>query len=160
MKDLKNRSIVRTLFCLATLLVGLATIASAQDDSVCSMTSVAGQWGYTETGWVLQPTLTPSASQGRYTLDRDGNLSGTRFGSVGGETTIKGTATVNPDCTGTLTVEIFKSGTLLATVTKALLYVDSVREVRGIVTSVVANGMSISTVLTVDGKKLFPGKEQ
>lgn len=161
MKDVRKRNIARTIFLFVPLLLSLATIASAQNDPLCSMTSVAGQWGYTETGFVFQGTWVPSASQGTYALDRDGNFSGTRFGTVGGDTTIKGTATVNPDCTGIQKVEIFKGENLLSTVEKALLYVDKATEVRAIVTSVVlANGTPVSTVLTVNGKKVFPGHKQ
>jgi hypothetical protein len=160
MQDLTQHNIARTAFVFATLLLGLATATSAQ---VCSMTTVAGEWGYTETGSVLQPTgWIPSASQGSYTLDSNGNFSGTRYGSVGGNTIIAGNATVNSDCTGTQTVKIYdQSGNLLFTAVKALLYVDNAREVRAIVTSVVrADGTNVSTVLTVNGKKLFPGHKQ
>jgi hypothetical protein len=154
-------NIVWTVFLFATLMLGPVKVASAQLRGMCSLAGVAGDWGYTETGWALQAgAWVPAASQGTYALDAKGNLSGTRVGSVGGETTLKGTATVNSDCTGTLTVNIYdQSGTtLLFTVVKALVYVDNAREVRGIVTSVVtAGGTSVSAVLTVNGKKLFHG---
>jgi hypothetical protein len=163
MKELIKQHITRTGFVIAALLLSLVAIASAQDDSLCSMVSVAGQWGYTETGWALQPSgWVPSASQGSYTIDSNGNVSGTRYGTAGGHTTLAGTATVNSDCTGTFTVKIYDlSGNLLFTVVKDLLYVDKATEVRAIVTSVtLASGTSVSTVLTVDGKKLFPGHKQ
>ena len=155
-----KRNIVRAVFFLATLLLSLAPVASAQHDGVCSNARVAGEWGYTETGWVMGTTgWEPVASVGRYTLDPDGNLSGTRYGTEGGTTTIKGTATVNPDCTGTYTASIYSGTTLLLTVVKALVYVDNARGFRAIVTSVtLPNNTSAQTVRTVDGKKLFPSR--
>jgi hypothetical protein len=166
MKDLKKRNIIRTVFFFCTLLLSLAAVASAQDrDDVrtCSNASVAGTWGYSETGTLYLPTgaAVPYASLGRYTLDPDGNYSGTRVASVGGtiqKATFKGTATVNSDCTGTVTISFYgESGNLLSTVIKTLVYVDNAREVRAIVTSVVLpNGASLGAVLTTNAKKQFP----
>jgi hypothetical protein len=171
MKDQKKRSIARSILFFAFML-SLAAVASAQDrDDVrtCSNASVAGTWGYSETGTLYLPTgaAVPYASLGRYTLDLDGNYSGTRVASVGGtlqKATFKGTATVNPDCTGTVTISFYgESGNLLSTVVKTLVYVDNAREVRAIVTSVVLpNGTNLGAVLTTNAKKQFPnsGNEQ
>lgn len=157
-----KRNIVRTIFPFATLLLSLAAVASAQDEGTCSNAGVAGEWGYTETGTLILPTgAVPYASVGSYTLDADGNLSGARTASAGGtiqKATIKGTATVNSDCTGTETLSFYdESGNLISTAVKALVFVDNAREVRKIITSaVLPNGTSVPAVLTTNAKKLFP----
>jgi len=159
-----KRNIVWTIFFFAALLLSMAAVASAQDERTCSSARVAGEWGYTETGTIFLPTgAVPYASVGSYTLDADGNLSGARTASGGGmiqKATIKGTATVNSDCTGTESLSFYdESGNLLSTAVKALVYVDNAREVRKIITSVkLPNGVSLPAVLTTDAKKQFPGR--
>jgi len=65
MKGLKKRNIVRTVFFLATLLLSLAAVASAQEDRGCSAASAAGEWGYSETGTLyLASIAVPYASVG------------------------------------------------------------------------------------------------
>jgi hypothetical protein len=133
--------------------------AGSLGDGTCSNAGVAGEWGYTETGTVIPTTgAVPFAAVARYTLDADGNLSGTATSSSGGSTanvTLKGTGTVNSDCIGTLTVGVYESGNLLRTAAFAFVYVDDAREGRAIVTSLVlADGASVPAVLTVDAKKL------
>ncbi len=163
-----KRSIVRTVFLVATLVMSLAAMARAQDDGACSNAGVAGRWGYTYTGTLILPTgAVPLAAVGRYTLDAAGNLAGTQARSVGGSIgveTLKGTATVNSDCTSTLTVRVFdQSGNLVRTGILALVYVDKAREVHAIFTSlVIPDGTSLPTVITVNAKRLFPnsGNEQ
>jgi hypothetical protein len=134
------------------------------DDSshsrVCSNADVAGAWGWSETGTVIPATgAVPFAFVARYTLDADGNLSGTATSNSNGSianVTLKGTGTVNSDCTSTLTVGIYESGTLLRTATVAFVYVDDAREGRGIVTSIVlAAGTNVPSVLTINAKRLF-----
>ncbi len=165
MKDLRKRNIAQTVF-LATLLLGMAAAVSAQDGGTCSQVSVAGQWGYSETGTLILPTgPVPYSSLGRYTLDQDGNYTGARTASVGGniqKATFTGTATVNSDCTGQVTIKFYDlSGNLLNTVLKALVYVNNEREARAIVTSaVLPNGTSLPTVLTTEAKKMFSGNQQ
>jgi len=160
-----KRNIVRTIFFLATLLLSLAAVALADDDGTCSNARVAGEWGYSETGTLYLPTgAVPYASVGSYTLDADGNLSGSRTASAGGaikNATIKGTATVNSDCTGTETLSFYDptSGSLTSTAVKFVVYVDHAREARKIVTSAaLANGTSVGAVLTTNAKKQFPGR--
>ena len=42
-----KRSIVRTVFVVATLVISLAAVAQAHDDGACSNAGVDGKWGYT-----------------------------------------------------------------------------------------------------------------
>lgn len=163
MKELKKYIVPTVLF--SVLLLSQAAVASAQDNPTCSAASVAGQWGYSETGTLYLPTgaALPYASLGRYTLLPNGNYSGTRVASVGGNiqnATFTGTATVNSDCTGTVTISFYdESENLLSTVVKTLVYVDDAREVNAIVTSVaLPNGASLRAVLTTNAKKQFPGR--
>ncbi len=76
--------------------------------------------------------------------------------------TFTGTATVNSDCTGQVTIKFYDlSGNLLNTVVKALVYVNNETEARAIVTSaVLPNGASLPTVLTTQAKKMFSDNEQ
>src|SRR5437879_11995342 len=84
-RTLMKRTIVRTalaIIFLATLHLCLAPAMRAQDDGGCSNATVAGKWGYTCVGTIILPTATgtvtvPVAAVGRFTFDRDGNLSGT-----------------------------------------------------------------------------------
>ena len=130
----------------------------------CSAATVAGDWAYTETGSVMPASVAvPFAAVARYTLDAGGNLSGTATSSSGGtvaNVTLKGTGTVNADCTGTLTVGIYASGSLVRTATFDVVYVDGTREARAIIASLVlANGTIVPSVLTVDAKKIFECRE-
>ena len=102
----------------------------------CSAAAVAGEWAYTESGSVMPSSVAvPFAAVARYTLDAGGNLSGTATSSSGGtvaNVTLKGTGTVNADCTGTLTVGVYASGSLVRTATFDVVYVDGTREARPI----------------------------
>lgn len=156
-----KRNISHTIFSLMALWLSLAA-APAQDSGACSPDLVAGKWGYSETGTLYLPTgAVPYASLGSYALDADGNLTGARNASVGGTiqpATIKGTATVNADCTGTLTLSFYdQAGNLSSTAVKVVVYVDNAREARAMITSVqLANGTSLQAVLTTNAKKMFP----
>jgi hypothetical protein len=156
-----RRFIVRTIF-LATLLLGLAGVASAQQWGFCSPSMVAGAWGYSITGTLILPSgAVAFAVVGQYTLDTDGNMSGARTVSANGvitTSTIKGTATVNSDCTGTMRESFYdQSGNLVGSSVKTVVYVDGAREARGILTAVLLpNGTSVPAVLTSNARKLFP----
>jgi hypothetical protein len=129
-------------------------------DRNCSNASVAGSWGYTETGTVLpEGVATPFDAVARYTLDAGGKMSGKATSSSGGNVsnvTLAGWQAMNSDCTGTLTVGVFQSGVLLRTVIFTMVYGGNGRAARGLVTSLVlANGTNVPAVLTIDAKRLF-----
>jgi hypothetical protein len=162
-----KRNIRRTtlpIVFFATLLLSLAVVASAEDEGTCSTAGAAGEFGHTLTGTLILPTgPVPFAAAGRTTFDADGHFSGTQDSSVGGRVskdTIKGTFTVNSDCTGTLTTGIFdQSGNLLRTATWATVFVDKGREIRAIITSLVLlDGTRVPSVVTLNGKKQFRGR--
>jgi hypothetical protein len=160
-----RRHLVRTIFFVA-LLLGLAAAAPAQVDRSCSNARVAGEWGYSWTGTIILPTGPISAAAvGTFTGDAAGDLSGTQTSSLGGgvaQDTLKGTLTLNPDCTGTMTVGLYdQSGNLLRTAVWAIVYVDDAREARAIFTSLVLpNGMSLPTIGTANAKRLFRNRRK
>jgi hypothetical protein len=167
--------LIRTRPTVAMLAMGMLWMGSTQGlyaqtersdggessrSKACSVTAVAGEWAYTEIGSVIPASAAiPFAAVARYTLDAGGDLSGIATSSSGGtvaNVTLKGTGTVNPDCTGTLTVGVYASGNLVRTATFDVVYVDGSREARAIIASLVlANGTIVPSVLTVDAKKVF-----
>jgi hypothetical protein len=139
--------------------------AETDEHETCSNAAAAGEWAYTETGTVAPASGTvPFAAVARYTLDEAGNLAGTATSSSGGNVsnvTLKGTGTVNADCTSTLTVGVYAAGILVRTATFGLVYVDNEQEARALVTSLVlASGVNVPAVLTVDARKLFDGSQR
>ena len=161
-----TRTIVRTI-CLATLFVTLPAVASAQGHRVCSNATVAGTWGYTETGTVIGPTgPVLVAAVGTYTFDHAGNFFGTQFSSTGGMVSLDtklGTYAVHDDCTATLMLSVYdQSGTkLLRESTWEIVLVEKGTEIRGIMSSLVVvlpTRTSVPPIVTMSAKKLFPGR--
>jgi hypothetical protein len=148
----------------------LAAVALSAVPSVhaqqCSLASVAGKWGYTYRGTIVLTTGgVPVAAVGRFTLDADGNLSGTQTRSNGGvsaEETITAKVTVNADCTATGNFSVYQpqNGQLVPVRTAVLAFVfdDDSRELRAIFESLtLVNGpapQSLPVVITVNGKKI------
>jgi hypothetical protein len=149
----------------AIFLAALAGITPAAQARSCSPAGVAGSWGYTYTGTIILPTgAIPAAAVGRFTLDAAGNISGTQTRNVGGsvaEETIRGTGTVNHDCTATYKVDVYDgAGNLLRTAVLAGVFVDNETELRAMFASLVLpNGASLPTVIIINAKKLSPGEE-
>jgi len=115
----------------------LATLAPPAHASTCTMASVAGNWGYTYTGMLLLPLgPVPVAAVGRYTLDADGNVSGTQTRTVAGasaQEVLKGSGRVNSDCTATATIGIYdQAGNLLRTGVLAEVFVKNGKQSRAI----------------------------
>ena len=163
-----KRTFVRTMLvvCLASFIVGMVATAGAEDDSRCSNATASGKWGFTTSGTVFLPptgVAVPAVIVGRFTLDASGNLVGTQTRSLNGamnDETFSGTITVNPDCTATFAVSVFHSGVLNRTATSDLVFLNSLREYRGVFTSAISepSGTSIATVLEMDGKKIVLGE--
>jgi hypothetical protein len=160
-----KRNIVWTMVFFAGLLLSMPGVAGEKkhkDDCTCSIVDVAGTWGYSETGTIMLPApygATPYASVGSYTVDPDGSISGARIASLGGtllKATIEGTATVNPDCTGTVTLSFYDpAGNPAGTAVKAIIYVDHAREARMIITTA-----AYPSVLVTEAKKVFPDSDK
>jgi len=182
-----KRNIVWTLFIIAMLLVSLTAVAKEKQDRekdacTCSLDMIAGAWGYTETGMQIffDPTLPnptpfqlrPYASMGSYTIDAKGIVLGQRTNAQSAAPhqtcIISGTATVNPDCTGTLTVSFSDppggSGCSGGT-TKLVVYVNNATEAFMIIpfdpiANYPAPGLKLGAVLTTNAKKLFPENDK
>ena len=112
-----TRTTVAKTFAIAiatTLAVSVATTARAGDQE-CSDATVKGTFAYTSTGFITSPPdlAGPFASVGTQTFDGNGGTTAAAWVSQNGTilpVTITGTYTVDPDCTGTFTVEIAPVG--------------------------------------------------
>jgi hypothetical protein len=168
-----KRNIVWTMVFFAALLLSMPAVAKDnrerdrdRGDCTCSLAMVAGEWGYLETGTVYLPTGPLAyASLGRYTLDADGNLLGARTAFIGNSINpmnawIKGTITVNSDCTGTETLNFYSDPdykNLTGTGAKNVVYVNKAREARKILIPNAVPGFP--AVLTTEAKKLLPDSD-
>jgi len=100
-----------------------SVVAQEQSGKVkeCSNASLRGSFGYTGTGTLLDsyvppPLAGPFAEVGRQTFDGKGNTDATATLSANGnivKVTIAGTYTVNPDCTGTMTLNVSPLGAIV-----------------------------------------------
>jgi hypothetical protein len=112
-------------------------------------------------GTLILPTgAGPFALVGKMTADVSGNFWGTQDSSAGGTVardTVQGTSTVTGDCTGTATVNLYdESGNLLRTADYATVYVDDVKELRGVMTSLIlVSGTRVPAVVTLEAKRVF-----
>jgi hypothetical protein len=148
------RIAARKLF-IATL--ALTTVPAVQATHKCSLATVAGTYGLTTTGSI--PAIGPVSAVGLVTIDKLGNLSGGQTRSLNGavaDETFTGTATVNPDCTGTDVIQVFQDGLLVRTSALNLVYDDNGHSARAIFTSIVLpNGAQLPSILTVDARRVF-----
>jgi hypothetical protein len=135
----------------------LSAVPLAQADGSCTMASAAGSWGFTDNGTVLG--IGPRTAVGIFTLDRHGNLTnGVATSSLNGMVaaeTFSGTYTINPDCTGTVSVKIYSGSTELFSVTLSTVFDDNMTELRGLFTSIVTpTGVSLPNVIGLQAKKV------
>jgi hypothetical protein len=122
----------------ATLLVlGIVPRAQADEHRECSDSSLRGSFGFTNTGTNLAlppPFAGPIAQIGRQTFDGRGNTDATATLSANGNifrVTVQGTYSVNPDCTGSMTLSISPLG---ATALVDFVIDDDGSELRAIIT--------------------------
>jgi hypothetical protein len=157
---LMKRRIARTglvIMFAATVVASVAAPAWADDHHRCSLGSAAGNWAFTDSGAVIG--VGPRTAVGILTFDRAGNvLNGVGTSSLNGnvaDETFSGTYTVNPNCTGTISVEIFSSGVEILVVTGNLAFDDNMDQLRGIFTSVTEepSGTPLSTVIALEGRR-------
>lgn len=110
-ETIMKRSTISTTFAIAAvtaLVLGLATTAKANDKG-CSNATLIGTFGFTSTGFITTPPAVagPFAGVGTQAFDGNGATTATATQSQSGnirQVTITGTYSVNPDCTGTLTL--------------------------------------------------------
>jgi hypothetical protein len=167
--------------CIATLMLSVTAVASAQGHRGCTNKSLEGKWGYTETGTVMVPVMPPTTpptytptlavAVGLYTFDGHGSFSGVQVSSAGGKVsddTKTGTYTVDPDCTGTFTVEIDSSSGLVRNSVWEFVLVDNATEIRAVMRSTeIVSGLppsvpvpvSLLPVMAMTGTKVSPDRD-
>jgi hypothetical protein len=146
---------------LATAVVGMVGVKAPRAQAgQCTVPGAAGTYGFTLTGVLITPNgPVPIAAVGRASVETSGHVSGTEARSVGGgfaNETLSGTLSVNPDCTGSLTVNFYEAGQLVRTSVLSTISVDNQRELRMVQSSLtLPNGVSVPVVVTVNAKKVF-----
>src|SRR5437016_12455154 len=148
---------------LATALAAISLfhlLAASGLYAACSSATAVGTFGFTTTGTLILPTgPAPVAAVGLVTFDLNGNITGSQDRSVGGafaHETITGTFTVARDCTITVVANVYdSSGNLVRTSTIPGVLVNNGKQIRAIFeTLVLANGVSLGSVLTVDANRV------
>jgi hypothetical protein len=127
--------------------------------AACTNATAAGTYGFTTTGTLILPTgPAPVTAVGSITFDLNGNTTGSQDRSVGGvfaHETIKGTLTVNRDCTISLLANVYDdSGNLVRTSTIPGVLVNNGKRIRAMFESVVSNGVSLPSALAVDADRI------
>jgi hypothetical protein len=131
--------------------------AAQAEGSSCSLSRAAANWTITDSGTVIG--IGPRAALGKFTLTAGGILlNGVATSSLNGviaEETFNGTYTVNSDCTGTISVEIFSSGgNELFAVTLNVIFDKKMEHMQGLFTSVVTpGGATLPTVIAAEGRR-------
>jgi len=143
---------------MLTLVAFLTSLPTAAHAIHCSTAMVAGEWAGTLTGTLLLPTgPVPVAGVVRATVDINGNYTGTEARTIGGgyaDETITGSWTVNPDCTGTNTLNAYESGQLVRTSVLTIVFDDNSKQVRMVQKSLtLPDGTQLQVVITVEGRK-------
>lgn len=148
------------IICGIALLAIMATGVPSVRANGCTIRDAAGQYGFTLTGVLITPNgAVPAAAVGRATVDSLGNVTGTEARNVGGgyaDETLSGTLTVNPDCTGSMTLNVYQAGQLVRTSVLSIVFVNNQQELRMVQKSLtVPNSGTVPAVITVDAKRTF-----
>ena len=138
-------------------------VVHAASPTGCSTETVAGNWGVTLSGTLILPTgSVPAAGIARGSFDSQGNITpgATEARNVGGgfaNETLTGSWTVNPDCTGTLTVHAYESGVLVRTSVLSIVFVDNLNKALMVQESLtLPDGTVVPAVITAEGERTFP----
>ena len=113
---MKRSTIAKTfaIAALAALALGVAPAAKA-DNKGCSNITLKGTFAYSSTGSIASPAdiAGPFVEVGTQTFDGNGGTTATAMLSQNGnmvQISVTGTYTVNPDCTGTMTLQVAPIG--------------------------------------------------
>jgi|SRR6266568_1548741 len=146
------------MIAVATFVASMVPTAQARP---CSNAAEAGEYGLAATGSFILPTgPVPVVGVGRITEDADGNVVGSLTRSIGGQVSyevLKGTVSINSDCTGTLVVQGFdaSSGALVGTETLSTVVVDDGRKQLGISTKLIApDGTFLPSAISTLAEKI------
>lgn len=150
---------VLSRLAIVTAAVSMLAATSLQAQArQCSQASAAGNWAYTYNGTVFAPDAAPIAAVGHYHQDAKGNVIGGQTHTLAGQTEVEditGTATVNSNCTGSATINVYLQGTLLRTTTVDLAFDQDGNHVRMIFTSLtLSDGTVLPVVATLDGNRV------
>jgi hypothetical protein len=113
---MKRSIIAKTFATTAVAALGLVVTPTAKaDNRGCSNATLKGAFSQKGTGFITTPPSTagPMANVGTFIFDGNGAVTGTLINSLNGNivpATETGTYAVNPDCTGTYTVQISPLG--------------------------------------------------
>jgi hypothetical protein len=113
---MKRSAIAKTFTIAAVTALALGTAPTAKaNDKGCNKTTLLGTFAYTSTGFITAPPALagPFAEAGTQTFDGNGTTTATATLSQNGNilpVTVAGTYTVNPDCTGTFTLQVSPIG--------------------------------------------------
>ena len=156
MHPTRNPAPCGSLMVLAIILLLTLTARAQADEPSCSLSRAAANWTITDSGTVIG--VGPRAALGKFTLNADGLLlNGVATSSLNGviaEETFSGTYTVNSDCIGTISVEIFSGATELFAVTLSVIFDKKMEHMHGLFTSVVTpSGASLPTVIAAEGRR-------
>src|SRR5438270_8453802 len=134
----QRRNPMKTPKRLMFMTLSLFLITTTGVHAACTKVTSAGKWGFSTTGSI--PAIGAVAAAGVFTQDASGNITGTQTRSLNGDIadeTFTGTATVNSDCTGTDTIQVYQDGVLVRTTSLHVIYDDNGREARAVFTSLV-----------------------
>jgi hypothetical protein len=143
-----KRSALGKAFTIAALAaVALAVPAANASTKVCSLATLKGTFADKDTGFLIG--VGPFAGVSLERFDGNGTLTGGGFGSLNGQivqVTFVGTYTVNPDCTGTYTVDVSPLG---LTTHASFVIADGGNELQIVITDP-------GTVITCFARRQFP----
>lgn len=145
----------RTFFGII-LLAAVVSLVPAARAHGCTMSEVAGEYGYTSSGTIVTPPVGAFTTVGHVRFTAAGTFGGAQTTSIAGnffDETVSGTYTVNSDCTGTAVVNVYHGTTLARTTNLNLVWDDNQKEVRAIF-------LTAGTAITIDAKKMFHEEER
>jgi hypothetical protein len=154
-----KRSIARrtlVILSIATIYMSMAAMVQAEGPA-CSLALTAGKWAFSNFGTVVG--VGPRVAEGVFTLDAAGSVLNGKFTqSLNGSITrgtFSGAYTVNSDCTGTFSFDVFDaSGAEIFTGTADIAFDDNVRQFRFIFTSAaLPDGTHLPTAIVGDARK-------
>jgi hypothetical protein len=153
----RNIALAGLATIFATCLPGMAAPARAVSFP-CSLAVTAGNWAFTDNGTVVG--VGPRTAVGVATLDPHGNvLNGVATSNLNGsveDETFSGTYSVNSNCTGAMTINIYdqSTGNLVFTVSLSLSFDQKMEHLRGVFTSVAEpDGTPLQTIIAFDADK-------
>ena len=155
-----KRKFAQTTLLISVAVLCLSLAPAVYADQSCSTAKAAGAYEFSLDGTLFVPNPVPGAAAGRVSIDTAGNISGTEARNVGGGfayETLTGSLTVNSDCTGSFTANIYESGILVRTSVVAVVFFDNSNKIRGVQQSLtLPDHTPIPIVISLEANRLFP----